>query len=84
MEMCERWLSHFDLATGLTVDFVGDGGGLDGVAVRVEGVDGRDVGGVDTAAGVGVGGNCAGAFGIPEVTLIPALFRLEGVLGWLN
>ena len=81
MEMCERWLSHFDLATGLTVGFVGDRGGLDEVAVRVEGVDGCDVGGVGTAV-VDAGGNCAGAFDVVVVTLIPALFRLEGVLGW--
>jgi hypothetical protein len=75
MDMCERWLSHFDLATGLTVGFVGDGGGLDRVAVRVEGVEGRDVGGVGTA-GVVLGGCCAGTFGIVVVMFVRGLSRL--------
>ena len=76
--MCERWLSHFDLATVLTVGFVGDGGGLDRVAVSVEGVDGRDVGGVGTAV-VDVGGCCAGTFGIVVAMFGTALSRFGDV-----
>jgi hypothetical protein len=78
MEMCERWLSHFDLATVLTVDFVGDGGGLDRVPVSVEGVEGRNVGGVGTTV-VDVG-CCAGAFGVVVVMFVTALFPLGDVL----
>jgi hypothetical protein len=59
-------LRHFDLVTGLTVGFVGDGGGLEGAVVVVEGVDGRDVG----TAGVDVGGCCVGAFGVVVVIAV--------------
>lgn len=63
--------------------FVGDNGGLEGVPAGVEGVDGRDMGGVETAV-VDAGGCCAGIFDVVVVTLVSALSRLEGVLDWLN
>jgi hypothetical protein len=70
MEICERWLRHFDL---VTVGFVGDGGGFEGAPVIVEGVGGRDVG----TAGVDVGGCCVGAIGVVAVTFVTVLSRLE-------
>ena len=61
--------------TGLTVGFVGDGGGLEGAPVVVDGVDGRGVG----TAGVDVGGCCVGAFGVGAVTFVTVLSRLGDV-----
>jgi hypothetical protein len=65
----------------VTVGLVGDGGGLDRVPVSVEGVEGRDVGGVGTA-GVVLGGCCAGVFGTVVVMFVTALFRLGDMFEW--
>lgn len=62
--------------TGLTVGFVGDGGGLEGAPVVVDGVDGRGVG----TAGVDVGGCCVGAFGVVAVTFVTVLSRLRDMI----
>lgn len=64
--------------------FTGDGCGPEGVPIGVDGVDGRDVGGVRTTD-VDVDGCCAGAFSVVVLTLNPALFRFEGpfdLLSW--
>lgn len=62
---------------------MGDDGGLERVPAGVEGVNGRDAGGVGTVV-VGVGGCCAGAFGAVAVTFVPALFRPGDLVEWLN
>ena len=83
MDMCERWLSRFDLAAGSLSGFTEDGCGLEGVPIGVDGVDGRDVGGVGTTD-VSAGGCCAGAFGVVVLTLNPALFRFEDLFDLLS
>jgi hypothetical protein len=74
-------LSRFDLSDGVVCGLVGDDGGLEGVPVSVEGVDGRDAGGVGTADEE-AGGCCVGGFGVVEVTFVQALSRLEGMFEW--
>jgi len=69
MEICERWLSHFDLAGGLGVGFMGDEGGFDGVLAGVGAVDGRGVEGVGTVDGT-VGGCCVGGFDVAVVVKV--------------